>query len=294
MKPKNACWACVVVAAACVGSAADAQNPGAASVRSPRLYVLEGGVLESDPTNYHLTADEVATTQLSIAAYLIVHPQGILLWDAAAIADDERVSEDAGVVQRVVRTDGQERIVTLGPPLLAQLAASGFRPADVTYLALSHYHWDHTANANAFANAIWLVRPADRERMFAEDLPGGTRPSTYSALRGSRTMSVTSPEHDVFGDGTVVLRSAPGHTEGHQVLYVALEQTGPVVLSGDLYHYPEERTLGRLPVGDVDVDRTAMSRRALEAFLSSSGARLWVQHDLVAHRTLKKAPAFYE
>lgn len=36
------------------------------------------------------------------------------------------------------------------------------------------------------------------------------------------------------------------HTQGHQILYVRLAHTGDVVLSGDLYHYPEERTLDRV------------------------------------------------
>ncbi len=43
-------------------------------------------------------------------------------------------------------------------------------------------------------------------------------------------------DHDVFGDGTVVLISTPGHTPGHQVLLLKLAKTGAVILSGDLVH----------------------------------------------------------
>jgi glyoxylase-like metal-dependent hydrolase (beta-lactamase superfamily II) len=93
----------------------------------------------------------------------------------------------------------------------------------VPYLALSHYHYDHTANANEFAGAIWLVRQAGRDAMFAEKPPGVTQPSTYAALRNSKTLILKSDERDVFGDGTVVIKSAPGHTPGHQVLYVKLQ-----------------------------------------------------------------------
>jgi N-acyl homoserine lactone hydrolase len=101
-------------------------------------------------------------------------------------------------------------------------------------------------------------------------------------------------DYDVFGDGTAVLKPAPGHTPSHQVLFVNLPKTGPVVLSGDLYHYPEERTLNRLPVRDYDQKQTAASRVALEAFLKQKGAQLWIQHDIAAHEKLKKAPAYYE
>jgi glyoxylase-like metal-dependent hydrolase (beta-lactamase superfamily II) len=98
----------------------------------------------------------------------------------------------------------------------------------------------------------------------------------------------------VFGDGRVIVKHAPGHSEGHQVLYVKLARTGGVVLSGDLYHYPEERTLGRLPTFEVSEEQTAASRRELDAFLMRTGAKLWIQHDLVGHRALRKAPEYYE
>ena len=84
--------------------------------------------------------------------------------------------------------------------------------------------------------------------MFAEKPPGATPTfSTYSNLRESKTLIITTDDYDVFGDGTVVIKFAPGHTPGHQVLYVKLANTGGVVLSGDLYHYPEERARGLVP-----------------------------------------------
>jgi hypothetical protein len=67
-----------------------------------------------------------------------------------------------------------------------------------------------------------------------------------------------------------------------------------VVLGGDLYHYPEERTLNRVPPRDFNPKLTADSRAALEDFLKKSGAALWIQHDIVGNAKLKKAPAYYE
>jgi N-acyl homoserine lactone hydrolase len=184
--------------------------------------------------------------------------------------------------------------VTATRTLKSQLAAAGFAPADITYVALSHDHYDHTANANLFAASTWLVRPVERDAMFAGTPPDLLQPSTYSALRNSKTVAITTEDHDVFGDGTVVLKSSPGHTPGHQVLFVKLAKTGPVVVSGDLYHYPEERTLNRIPTFDADEKQTAASRAALDAFLKQSGAQLWIQHDFIANAKLKKAPDYYE
>ena len=260
-----------------------------------RLYVFDGGTLASaDMGRYRLAASEVATTNMSVACFLVTHPRGALMWDACAVPDGSWTPTGKPELQHLTLPDGQAREVTLASRLLPQLSGAGFTPASVTHLALSHYHWDHTANANAFASAAWLVRPVEREAMFAATATPLTQPATYSALRSSRVTSVTSDEHDVFGDGAVVIKLAAGHTPGHQVLFVRLARTGPVVLSGDLYHYPEERALGRIPTFDADQAQTGMARAALDAFLTRAGAQLWIQHDFAAHATLRKAPAYYD
>jgi N-acyl homoserine lactone hydrolase len=286
--------ALAVILALSSGSAVQTQSPAKpAPPPSVRLYVFDGGTLESDPARYQLTKEDVGVTQLSIGAYLIAHPRGVLMWDAGAVADADWKPAGKPVEHRLQLLDGQERRVTLRTPLLAQLSSIGYRPSDITHLALSHYHWDHTGNANTFASATWLVRQIERDAMFEK--PGGTtRPMSYSALAKSKTTIVTVEEHDVFGDGTVILKNAPGHTPGHQVLYVKLARTGGVVLSGDLYHYPQERTMDRYPTFEFDVAQTRAARRDLDAFLKKTGAQLWIQHDFQADAKLKKAPAFYD
>ena len=291
------CTVFLIAALAAMGLRGAAQTPRPGNrppaPSSPRLYVFDGGTLESDPARYRLTKDDVGTTQLSVAAYLVVHPKGVLMWDTGAITDADWKPTGQPVPQRLVLPDSQERTVTIVKPLAAQLADSGYAPADVTHLALSHYHWDHTANANAFAGAVWMVRESERQAMFEKPI-GTARPSTYGALRKSRTVIVSNDEHDVFGDGTVILKAAPGHTPGHQVLYVKLAKTGGVLLSGDLYHYRQERTLDRLPTFEFDEAQTRVSRRAVEAFLQKTGAELWIQHELPAHAKLRKAPSYYD
>jgi hypothetical protein len=67
-----------------------------------------------------------------------------------------------------------------------------------------------------------------------------------------------------------------------------------VLLSGDLYHYPEELTLKRIPTFDFDQEQTARSRAAIEDFLKKTGAQLWIQHDARGATKLKKSPEYYE
>ena len=216
------------------------------------------------------------------------------MWDTGAIPDDSWTPTGRAVPRRLVLSNSQERRVTLRTTIKAQLAAVGYAPADITYLALSHYHWDHTANANQFVKSTWLARPAERDVMLPEKAADPPQPSTFADLRNGKTVLITADDHDVFGDGTVVIKLARGHTPGHQLLYVKLAKTGGVVLSGDLYHYPEERTLDRLPTFEFDIEQTRQSRRALDAFLEQTGARLWIQHDFTAMARVRKAPGYYE
>ena len=175
-----------------------------------------------------------------------------------------------------------------------QLVEAGYAPKDIEYVAFSHYHYDHTANANAFAGSTWLARQVERDAMFADKPPGVVQPGYYEALKTSKTVIIDDDEYDVFGDGSVILKLAPGHTPGHQVLYLRLPRTGGVVLSGDLYHFPEARVLKRVTIFDFDQTLTPVSRGLIEAFLTKTGAQLWIQHDAIGNGRLKKAPAYYE
>ena len=128
--------------------------------------------------------------------------------------------------------------------------------------------------------------------MFSEQAQKGATFAYYSALKNSKTMELTG-DHDVFGDGAVVLKSTPGHTPGHQSLFLKLAKTGPIVLTGDLYHYAAERTMKKVPVND-DRDRTQASRDAIDMLLTATGAQLWIQHDIGANAKLKKSPLYYD
>src|SRR5437899_1686676 len=263
--------------------------------RSLRVYVLDCGILHnSDAGRYRFKKEELATTEMSVACFLIAHPKGTLVWDTGAVPDNAWTPTGIPMTQHIVLPDSQQRDITVVKSLKGQLSELGYSPSDITYLVLSHYHYDHTANANEFAGAAWLVRQVEREAMFAKQPPGTTQPFTYSALRNSKTLILKSDEHDVFGDGTVVIKSAPGHTQGHQVLYLKLAKTGGVLLSGDLYHYPEERVLDRVPTFEFNPEQTRAARVVIDAFLKKTGAQLWIQHDFNGNAKLKKSPNFYE
>jgi len=207
------------------------------------------------------------------------------MWDVGAVPDRLIPAGGAGTL----RSYG-----TSTKKLETQLNEIGYAPGDITYLSLSHFHWDHVGNANLFTGATWLVRKGERDVMFSDPPSTRTEPENFSALKNSKTTIITTPDYDVFGDGSVVIKSAPGHSPDHQVLFVHLARTGPVVLSGDLYHYPEERVLKKIPTTEFNREQSATSRAAVEAFLMRTHAQLWIEHDFTANAKLKKSPAYYD
>ena len=94
--------------------------------------------------------------------------------------------------------------------------------------------------------------------------------------------------------GVSVIKSTPGHTEGHQSLFVRLPDTGPLFLSGDLYHFRGERTLDTYPNFEVSLDETRASRASVEEFIETTGAELWIQHEVGLFESLRKSPAYYD
>ena len=160
-------------------------------------------------------------------------------------------------------------------------------------MPLSHYHGDHTANANAFAAATWLVlAELERDAMFGDKAPPITQRARYDALKDSKTKILKGEDYD--GDGTVVIKAAYGHTPGHQVLFVKLKRTGPVLLAGDLYHYQEERGTDKTPTFEFSRDQSLASRAAMEAFIKKTHAQMWIEHDVANFKKLKKSPDYYE
>jgi N-acyl homoserine lactone hydrolase len=257
-----------------------------APVNAPRIYVFENGFIRGlDTKLFNLAREEVKEADFVNTSYLIVHPKGTLQFDSGGIPDSAFKADGAPVT---------EGIQSSTKPLLPQLAAAGYKPADITYFALSHYHSDHTANANAFAGSMWITQRAERDFMFGDKPEGIIQPAHYSALRTAKTRILDNEEYDVFGDGTVRLIPTPGHTPGHQVLLVRLARRGPVLLAGDLYHYPEERTRGVVPTFEFNAGQSRASRAKVEALLKQTGAELWIEHDMATQARLPKSPRYVE
>jgi len=246
------------------------------SLPTPRLYVFDCGTLAGRNLRTYGLPDEAR--DMSVACALVIDGTRTLLWETGLgdrFAAGRETPRDPG--WRVGRT------------LRSQLTEVGVEPAAIAYLAISHMHADHTGNANEYAGAMWLVQEAERDWAFRT----GADSSSYRALADSRA-TILHGDHDVFGDGVATLVSTPGHTPGHQSLLVKLPRTGAILLSGDLYHYPEERTAKTMPGFELDREKTTASRAIVEAIIERTHAQLWIEHDILGYARLKKAPAYYD
>lgn len=280
--------AAVVLTLATLGLAAAPAAP-----KSMRLYVLDCGMLtptKEGVERYHITIAEAGETRMPVPCFLIAHPRGTLLWDTGVIPDETVETQPQGARGNVNPTVAA--LVTR--TLKSQLAQIGYAPGDIKFVAVSHAHIDHTANLNEFAASTWLTRPAERDFMWTENNPR-VNPSFYTRLKDSAIVLLDKDEYDVFGDGQAIIKAAPGHTPGHQVLILRLAATGLVMLGGDLYHYPPERTFHRAPPdNEFNVQTSAASRLTIEAYIARTRAQLWIQHDFGANAKLKKSPAYYD
>jgi N-acyl homoserine lactone hydrolase len=242
-----------------------------------RLYVFDcGSVLANDQSRWSPGVNVGKPIENSDNCYLIRHERGLLLWDTGypdALADQPNGSTNQmGTSRRKSK-------------LIDDLAKIGVKPADIRFVAISHHHGDHIGNLGKFPSSTLLMQAAE----YAFAFEG--KPTPFPA---SQAVTKLTGDHDVFGDGSVVILSTPGHTVGHQSLMLNLPKTGFVLLSGDAVHFKDNWDHKRVPSMNVDKDKTVASMNRLEALMIQHKAQLWINHDKPQSDGMKRPPEFYE
>ncbi len=276
-----AAFALLVAAAACTGEAPPESNVEG----DVKLYAMDCGSI--DVADMSVFSDDGTfdgqSIRLANPCFLVRHPKGNLLWDTGH--PDELADTPDGTTFDVWH-------YALKTKLVDQLALLDLKPSDIDYLSLSHLHPDHSGNANLFAGSTFIINAFERQYMFSEE--GRTAfGESYSSLEQATTI-LFEEEHDVFGDGTIVMKSMPGHTPGSSVLLVRLENSGSVLLTGDLYTHAKARELQTVPTFNLDKPTILESRRRFEALAATENARVVIQHSLAAFEALPTFPAFLD
>jgi len=245
-----------------------------------RLYILDCGQnTGKDQSRWSPGVNEGKPIEFSDNCYLLRHAKGLLLWDtgvpdAVAAMPDGMVVANGAIVYHRAKT------------LIAQLAEIGVKPADITYVAVSHTHGDHVGNIGLFPTSTVLIQGAEYDWAMTQ--------SVKPAFAATQKIEKLAGDHDVFGDGSVMILSTPGHTPGHESLLVLLPKTGALVLSGDAVHFRDNWEQRRVPSMNVNRDQTLASLQRIAGVLEDKKAQLWINHDKPQSATLRYAPAYYD
>lgn len=209
--------------------------------------------------------------RITDSCYLIRRFDKYLLWDTGFPAALKGKSQDMG-----------QLVATLSVTVKDQLATLGVKPEQIDFVGISHMHGDHTGQAAEFPQAELIVGKGDFERTAGKDDPFGPWRGEGKKLR------LATGDIDIFGDGSVIALHMPGHTPNHLALLVKLA-SGPVLLSGDLYHATEAREMKGVPPFNVDRADTLASMDRFERLAKKLNAKVIIQHE---PRDVAKLPAF--
>jgi glyoxylase-like metal-dependent hydrolase (beta-lactamase superfamily II) len=195
------------------------------------------------------------------SCYLIRHGDQQMIWDTGL---------PAATMKTPMEQNGMTAALTVTLP--DQLAKGGLKPGDIDIVGISHMHGDHTGQAADFPNAKLIIGKGDFEQTAGKDDP-------FGPWRGpGKPVELLTADKDIFGDGSVVALHLPGHTPDHLALRVNLA-SGPVLLTGDLYHSTIAREKRALPGFNTSREQTLASMDKFEALAKQTGAKVVIQHE---------------
>ncbi len=249
------------------------------------MWRLDCGKIDlSDAASFsdaHLYDGEPRT--LAVSCYLIRDGNKYLLWDTGLSSPLLGTSVSDGPFT-----------VSLERTIIDHLAQLEISPADVTHVAASHYHLDHTGQLADFPAANLLIGAADWDVVNATAEPNQlVDPRPFALWLRAEPAAVTpiAHDHEVFGDGAVLIKAMPGYTPGHSSLLVRLPEKGDVLLTGDLYHFEEQVTHCGVPEFNTSRADTLASFERFNAMPKALDATVIIQYD---PRHLDRLPALPE
>lgn len=251
------------------------------------IYALCGGYLELDRASMVSDLTPGQPWTVPVSSYLVVHPQGRLLFDTGV---------HCATLTDPVGRMGAERAKRIGirsqagDDVVSQLARAGLQPQDMRYVVNSHLHFDHCGGNELFPQATFLVQRAEME---AARQPGGVERYSPSTIDFDHplTYQLVDGEHDVFGDGKVILIPTYGHTPGHQSLLVRAGKDTQYVFTADACYTRDNLDRDVLPRVLWHADTMAQSLATLRHLRDRQGATLFYGHDPAQWQAMPHLPA---
>lgn len=212
---------------------------------------------------------------LTDSCYLIRHGENYLLWDTGLPGELAGKTVPMG-----------DMTLSVSRRIVDQLGQIGTSPDRVNFVGISHRHDDHIGQAADFPKATLLIGAEDFETVKSRP---ESAPRFAPWIKGGGKVEKVEGDRDVFGDGSVVMLDMPGHTPGHHSLLVRLPRTGPVLLTGDLFHFYENVRNRGVPSFNTDRADTLASMDRFDSIGRRLKARVIIQHE---PGDIAKLPAF--
>jgi len=229
--------------------------------------------------------------EFSSTCWLVKHRSEWLLWDTG-------VPESALNDPRGWSTLPKLIVYHLDRTLTGQLAEIGLKPDDIARVAISHTHGDHIGNVGLFPNSTILIQRAEYDWIHSSDGPNDNVNQLMALARKllgtPKNLQLIDGDTDVFGDGSVILVSTPGHTPGSQSLLVHLKNSGFIILSGDVVHLEENFRKDVVPALNTNKAESIASMERIKLMITTYKATLFINHDKKQTDSLKLLPAFYD
>jgi N-acyl homoserine lactone hydrolase len=221
-------------------------------------------------------------------AVLVDTPEGKLLWDTSCPRDWETRWEPTGLQEFFPYDE-----VTEEQYLDRQLGALGVSPEQLSYVVMSHLHFDHAGNVRTFAKTGARIICNDKEKEFALGFEG---PFTGAHLKADYVgidFETVSGDTEILPGVSVI--EAPGHTPGTMAMRVDLPETGTMIFTSDAIYMGDAYGPPSTPAAIVN-DLTAWyaSVEKIRGIAEQSSAQVIFGHDSEQIKTLRRAPdGFY-
>jgi glyoxylase-like metal-dependent hydrolase (beta-lactamase superfamily II) len=231
-----------------------------------RVRPLACGWLTADAAG--MVSGTTGRMRMPVPAFLVEHERGTMVFDAGMHPE---------LMERTDRLRHTAEMFELDyapeATLAAQLAKAGCDAAEVPLAAVSHLHFDHCGGLVGVPNARVLVQQQEWDAAFEAGLVefGVFNPDDFDI---GHDRVLLDGEHDVFGDGSVVLVPTPGHTKGHQSLLVE----NRMLLVGDACYCRLALDRDALPAFAADAERQRQTFAWLRA-REAAGIQLVFSHD---------------